>query len=356
MIPFVDLTRGLARHESAFVDAVSRVMRSGTLLLGAELEQFEREASATFGAAHVVGVSSGAAALQLALEGLGVGPGDEVIVPAFTAVPTVSAVCATGATPVVVDVDEHSGLIDVPSVVAAITERTRAIMPVHLYGRPVDVQLLADTVAASGVIVVEDAAQAHGAVGPGSTATRAAAYSFYPTKNVGGIGDGGAVATDDGQLADTIRRRRAHGMTEQYVHVDVSQNFRMSEIEAAWLRLQLPELVAGNARRAEIARHYRTSAPHLRWQADHPRHVFHLCVARFDDRAAARERLAALGVGTAVQYPLAVTQQPAYADLAGPPCPIAERWAAECVSLPCYPEMTDAEVEHVAIALAGLRP
>ncbi len=177
-------------------------------------------------------------------------------------------------------------------------------------------------------------------------------YSFYPTKNVGGIGDGGAVATSDPELAAALRRRRAHGMTEQYVHVEISQNFRMSELEAAWLRLQLPTLAADNARRAAIARHYRSAAPDLAWQTDHPDHVFHLCVARFTDRDATRAQLASAGVGTAVHYPLAITQQPAYRDLAGPPCPVAESWAAACVSVPCFPELTDAEVETVADALA----
>ncbi len=197
--------------------------------------------------------------------------------------------------------------------------------------------------------IVEDAAQAHGAVT--DPVGRAVAYSFYPTKNIGGIGDGGAVATADAELAAAIRRRRVHGMAEQYVHVEVSQNFRMSELEAAWLRLQLPALGTDNARRAEIARHYRSAAPQLAWQADHPDHVYHLCVARFTDRDAARAQLAEAGIATAVHYPLALTQQPAYRDLAGPPCPVAESWAAGCLSVPCFPELTDAEVETVAAAL-----
>jgi dTDP-3-amino-3,4,6-trideoxy-alpha-D-glucose transaminase len=350
VIQFLDLTRRLARHEPEFLEAVSRVMRSGTVLLGEELDAFEREVGSLFGAPHAIGVSSGAASLQLALAGLGVGPGDEVIVLAFTAVPTVSAVCAVGATPIVVDVDESTALIDTDHALDAVSARTRAIIPVHLYGRPVDVEPLTNT----GIAVVQDAAQAHGAVR--SNASAAVVYSFYPTKNIGGIGDGGAITTANDELAAKIRRLRVHGMTEQYVHVDVSQNFRLSEIEAAWLRLQLGGLAAANTRRREIARHYRESSPHLRWQADHPDHVFHLCVARFTDRAHSRAALADQGIGTAVQYPLAITQQPAYAHLGGPSCPRAQAWAAECVSLPCYPELTDAEVEHVATALASVRP
>ncbi len=346
MIPVIDLSRRLVRLEDGYVESVRRVMRSGTLLLGPELDAFEREAGAVFGAAEMVGVSSGAGAIQLALAALGVGPGDEVIVPAFTAVPTVSAVCAVGATPVLVDVDVDTALLDIDGALDAITARTRAVVPVHLYGRPADVHRLAH----AGVIVVEDAAQAHGAIT--EPVGDAVTYSFYPTKNVGGIGDGGAVATNDTALAAAIRRRRVHGMTERYVHVDVSQNFRMSELEAAWLRLQLPMLAVDNARRAAIARHYRTAAPHLSWQADHPQHVFHLCVARFTDRAEAQSHLAAAGVATAVHYPLAITQQPAYQHLTGVPCPTAEWWAAGCVSVPCFPELTDSEVETVANALA----
>lgn len=348
MIPVVDLHRRLARSEDRYLDAVRRVLRSGTLLNGAELGEFEREAVDSFGRPHVVGVSSGAAAIQLALAALGVGPDDEVIVPAFTAVPTLSAVCALGATPVPVDVELDTALLSVDEAQRAVTARTKAIVPVHLYGRPVEVRPLASL----GLPVVEDAAQAHGAVH--GEASAAVAYSFYPTKNLGGIGDGGAVATSDADLAEAVRRRRVHGMTEQYVHVDISQNFRMSEVEAAWLRLQLPQLADDNHRRATIARRYREAAPHLTWQADHPDHVFHLCVARFADRDAARARLAERGVGTAVHYPLAITQQPAYHQFATRPCPTAEAWAAGCTSVPCFPELTDAEVETVAAALAEL--
>ncbi len=349
MIPFADLTRRLARYEPDFLESVARVLHSGTVLLGPELIAFEAEAAATLGGTHAIGVSSGAAALQLIFEALGIGPGDEVIVPAFTAVPTASAVSATGARPVPVDVDRGSALLDPERVSETITERTRAIVPVHLYGRPANVDQLLHHRDLANIAIVEDAAQAHGAVRPSSSI--AVAYSFYPTKNVGGIGDGGAVTTANAELAESIRRRRVHGMTQQYVHVDISQNFRMSELEAAWLRLELPDLAAGNQRRAEIARHYRAAAPQLRWQDDHPDHVYHLCVARFADREAARQQLAAMDVATAVHYPLALTQQPAYRDLPAASCPEAEQWAAECVSVPCFPELTDAEVEVVAAAL-----
>jgi dTDP-4-amino-4,6-dideoxygalactose transaminase len=345
VVPVVDLRRRSARFGAGFAEAVHRVLESGVVLLGDELAALERELASTFAARHAVGVASGAGALQVCLEALGVGPGDEVVVPALTAVPTASAVCAVGARPVFADVDTATATLDAERATEAITHRTRAIVPVHLYGRPADVA----AVSGLGVPVVEDAAQAHGAIR--SITGVAAMYSFYPTKNLGGIGDGGAVTTDDSTLAASVRRRRVHGMTEQYVHVDISQNHRMSELEAAWLRLQLPHLGADNERRRAIARHYRETAPHLCWQADHADHVFHLAVFRAGDREDARDRLAAGGVRTAVHYPLALTQQPAYRAMVTAPCPAAETWAARCVSVPCFPELTDAEVETVAGAL-----
>ena len=209
--------------------------------------------------------------------------------------------------------------------------------------------------------IVEDAAQAHGALrresghdGAPRHPSAAAIYSFYPTKNLGGIGDGGAVVTDNAELAALLRRLRAHGMSAQYVHTEVSQNFRMSELEASWLSLMLADLDAGNARRREIADAYRDAAPELRWHAGHPDHVYHLAVARVPDRDAFRGALAERDVATAVHYPLAITQQPAYAHLTRVPCPRAEAWAAECVTLPCFPELTDGEVAQVCDALTAV--
>jgi dTDP-4-amino-4,6-dideoxygalactose transaminase len=350
VVPVVDLRRRHRRFQDEFARSCARVLDSGTVLLGPELAALEQELAASFGdpADEVVGVSSGASGLQLAMAALGIGPGDEVIVPALTAVPTASAVCAVGATPVFADVDEATAAIDPARVAAAITPRTRAVVAVHLYGRPMALDALLDV----GIPVIEDAAQAHGAL-RGARGV-AAVYSFYPTKNVGGIGDGGAVVTPDPELAAAVRRRRVHGLTAQYIHVDISQNHRMSEIEAVWLRLQLPDLAADNRRRAEIARRYRAAAPRLRWQADHDAHVFHQCVARLARRDELRAVLGERGVGTAVHYPLALTQQPAYRHFATTACPVAERWAAECVSLPCFPELTDGEVDHVTGALEQL--
>jgi dTDP-4-amino-4,6-dideoxygalactose transaminase len=342
VVPVIDVSRRTRRFVDAFLPTTARVVRSGHVLLGPELDALEAELAAWAGARHAVAVSSGAAAIQLGLAALGVGPGDEVIVPAFTAVPTASAVCALGAVPVPVDVDADTAALDLAAAAGAVTDRTKAVVPVHLYGRPAPLPAI-------GVPVLEDAAQAHGALdGVGGAA---AAYSFYPTKNVGGIGDGGVVVTDDDALADAVRRRRVHGMTEQYVHTAVSQNFRMSELEAAWLRLVLPDLAADNERRRTIVAAYRAAAPGLWWHADHPRHVHHLCVARPDDRDRWRAALAKLDVATAVHYPLALTQQPAYEEFRRQPCPVAEAWAASCTTLPCFPELTDDEVATVIAAL-----
>ncbi len=353
MVPVVDLSRWGAEVADTFAARVADVARRGVYLLGDETRGLEADlaswaANGNEQPVHAVAVASGATALQLTLRGLGVGPGDEVIVPAFTAVPTASAVAALGATPVLVDVEADTANLDPFLVEAARTHRTRAVVVVHLYGRPA-------TLPVTDLPIVEDAAQAQGALDHDGRSA-AVAYSFYPTKNLGGIGDGGAVVSNDRDLIDRVTRLRTHGMAAQYVHEEVSQNFRLSEIEAAWLRLGLPHLATWNERRRAIAAHYREAAPHLLWQAPHSRHAYHLCVARFPERDAARARLAELGVGTAVHYPLAVSQQPAYRCLSRTAYPHAEAWAAQCVSLPCFAQMTDAEVDTVAAALATLAP
>lgn len=349
MLPVVDLSRRGARYADAFARTTHHIATSGRFLLGPELEAFERELADHVGTRFAVGVASGAAALQLALESAGIGPGDDVLVPGFTAVPTASAVMATGARPVAVDVDPDTACVTPAAFADARTPDTRAVIVVHLYGYLADVPAPTD-----GLIVIEDVAQATGAH-RGPLVSTASAYSFYPTKNLGGIGDGGAVLTDDETIADAVRRRRVHGMTELYRHEEVSQNSRMSELEAAWLRLGLPDLDADVEARRRIAATYRESAPHLRWQRSDPSHGYHLCVFRSPARDAMRSRLAEAGIGTAVHYPMALTEQPAYRDvLRGARCPESEAWARECISVPCFPEMTDDEVRMVADALASL--
>jgi dTDP-3-amino-3,4,6-trideoxy-alpha-D-glucose transaminase len=348
VVPVVDLSRRGSRFADEFGAIAVRIAAAGQLLLGQELAAFEDEFAASLHARHAVGVASGASALQLALTAAGVGRGDDVIVPAFTAVPTASAVIAAGARPVLADVDDATACVTVDSIDRVRSAATRAVIAVSLYGYPTPLPALAD-----GLVVIEDAAQSSGAPGRLSEVT-AAAYSFYPTKNLGGIGDGGAIVTDDDVLAATARRLRVHGLAAQYVHTEVSQNFRMSELESAWLRLGLPELGRDVAARRRIAAHYRERAPQLRWQSSDLFHAYHLCVFRASSRDEARHHLGAAGVSTGVHYPLALTQQPAYAGLFTTECPTAENWAAECISVPCFPEMTDGEIELVASALADL--
>jgi dTDP-3-amino-3,4,6-trideoxy-alpha-D-glucose transaminase len=339
-IPVVDLARRAARLAPELEPAIARVVASGVYLLGPELAAFESELAGYSGRRHAVGVASGTDALRLSLLAMGIGPGDEVIVPAFTAVPTAAAVCAVGATPVFADVDPATATLDPDAARRVVTDRTRAVIPVHLYGRPSSIPDL-------GVPVLEDAAQALGSLDPSSGAA-AVACSFYPTKNLGGMTDGGAVLTDDDGIAATVRLARAHGLAEGYSHTMVATNARLSELGAAILRVGLPHLDADNARRRDIAARYREAAPSLGWQDPHPRHVYHLCVARVRDRDAFR---ANMPFATGDRYPLTLTEQPAYAAYVREPCPSAEGWARECVSLPCFPEMTDDEIEAVCRSL-----
>jgi dTDP-3-amino-3,4,6-trideoxy-alpha-D-glucose transaminase len=339
-VPVVDLARRTAALEPELSESIAGVLASGVFLLGPETEAFEAEFAAFCGRRHAVAVASGTEALRLALVAMEVGAGHEVIIPAMTAVPTAAAVRAAGAVPVFADVSEATATLDPDAAARAVTDRTRAMIPVHLYGRP---SLIPDL----GVPVLEDAAQAHGALDPGAPSV-AAAYSFYPTKNLGGIGDGGAVVTDDAALAEIVRTLRNHARGDDYEHDRVAGNSRLSEIEAVALRLGLRRLAADNARRAAIARAYAEAAPHLRFQETHPRHVYHLCVVRVSDREVWR---AARPFETALHYSRALTQQPGYREFVRDPCPEAEAWAADCVSLPCFPELTDDEIEAVCRGL-----
>ena len=347
MVPLIDLSRRLQANSATFAAVVQQVMSSGSVLLGSQTIQFEEAFTRFVGTQYGVAVSSGASALQLSLAAMGIGEGDEVIVPAMTAVPTASAVCAVGARPVIVDIDDETAAIDIDLVERAMTERTQAVIAVHLYGRPVD---NLDKLINFGVKVVEDCAQSHGAT-KGLTGS-IGAYSFYPTKNLGGIGDGGMVVTDDPEVAERLSRLRVHGQSEQYVHIEVSQNHRISEIEAAWLNIVLSQLEEGNQRRRDIANRYQLANPSIRWQATHSNHVYHWAVALPVNRDDFRQSMLKLGISTGIHYPLALTQQPALQQFVSAACPVAEKWASKCVSLPCFPELTNSEVDDVCAALS----
>jgi dTDP-3-amino-3,4,6-trideoxy-alpha-D-glucose transaminase len=351
-VPFLDLEAGYRELQPSLDAAALRVLGSGRYVLGDEVEAFEQAWAAFCGVRHAVGVGNGLDALTLALRALGVGPGDEVVVPAHTFIATWLAVTALGAVPVGVDPDD-TGNIDVERVADAIGPRTRAIVAVHLYGRPVDV----DALAGLGVPVVEDAAQAHGAVLGGRRAGslgRIAAFSFYPGKNLGAMGDAGAVTTDDPELAERVRLLRNYGSRRRYVHEVAGGNSRLDPLQAALLGVKLAHLEAWNARRAVHAAAYLAALdPDLvglpAADGDGATSSWHLFVVRHPDREALRRHLAEHGVETLVHYPVPPHRSPAYAT--GAHHPGADAWASTVLSLPLGPHLTDAQREHVVAAV-----
>jgi dTDP-4-amino-4,6-dideoxygalactose transaminase len=343
-------------------EAISRVLDRGWFVLGDEGSHFETEFAAYCGSEHAVAVASGTDAIELALRALEIGPADEVITQANTCVPTVAAIERAGATPVLCDVEPEAGTMDPASFRGAIGPRTRAVVPVHLYGQCADVDAIAAVARDAGVEVVEDCAQAHGAELNGrraGTIGRMGCFSFYPTKNLGAFGDGGAIITDDDDLAARVRLVRQYGQTDRYVHVMPGVNSRLDEIQAAVLRVKLPHVDDWNRRRSEIAAAY-TEA--LAGKPTRPlrvlegrRHVFHLFVVEAEDRTALQAFLDNRGIRTLIHYPYPVHRHEPYQSLGDGPVPlgISERLCARILSVPLYPELTDSEVEAVSAALAG---
>jgi dTDP-4-amino-4,6-dideoxygalactose transaminase len=344
---------------------VARVVESGWYLLGAELEAFEEEFAAYCGARHCVGVASGMSAIELALLSAGIGPGDEVIVPAYTFIATWLAVSRTGATPVGVDVLDDSYNVDPSQVEAAITERTAAIVPVHLRGEPADMDAIGSLAASADLLVIEDAAQAVGAEHGGrriGSIGDATAFSFYPTKNLGSLGDAGAVTTDDDELAARLRRLRSYGMRDRSVIEEAGVNSRLSEIQAAVLRLLLPRLDGWNRTRRSLAQIYSDAlAGHgaiaLPDVAERSEPVWHLFVIGHPDRDGCAAALAAGGIETLVHYPLLPHRSGPYRD-SWPQgsFPVAERLSARALSLPLYPQLEPATCERVAAAVLATDP
>lgn len=369
-VPFLDLRSINLRHQAAYQAALARVLDSGWLLMGAETEAFEREFAAYCGAPHCVTVGNGLDALHLVLRAWGVGAGDEVIVPSHTFIATWLAVTHAGAVPVPVEVDEQHFNLDPARVEAAITPRTRALVAVHLYGRPAPMRELCAIARRHGLRVLEDAAQAHGARHAGQRCGSlgdAAAFSFYPGKNLGALGDAGAVVTHDAALAERVRRLRNYGSSVKYHHEEVGCNSRTDELQAAFLRERLRVLDQDNAQRARIARLYLdglVGAPGLTLPSvdgsDEP--VWHLFVVRHPQRDELARRLQAAGVATLVHYPVPPHRQPAYAGtpLSAVALPVAERLAHEVLSLPIDPTMDASTaatvVRAVRAACEALRP
>lgn len=363
-IPLVDLARQAAALADELAAAAVRVLASGAYVLGPEVEAFEREVAAFVGVGHAVGVASGTDALDLALRAAGVGPGDRVLTSPFTFFASVSAILSAGAVPVFADIDPATFTLD-PSRVGEVLEgpggaQVRALLPVHLYGQAADV----DALAGFGLPLVEDAAQALGA---GYGARRAGAlgaagcFSFFPTKNLGGFGDGGMVTTHDPELADRVRLLRAHGMRPRYRHRAVGTNSRLDALQAALLRVKLPHLPAWLAAREGHAQAYGEALADLDGLslpavAPGRRHAWHQYTVRVHGgrRDAVRETLRDLGIATAVYYPSPAHLQEALADLGHAPgdFPEAERACHEVLSLPLFPELTTAERDRVITALA----
>jgi dTDP-3-amino-3,4,6-trideoxy-alpha-D-glucose transaminase len=355
-LPFVDLHP--ADDALDLRAAIDRVVASGWYVLGPEVGRFESEFAAACGARFAVGVASGTDAIALALRALNISTGDEVLVPAMTAAFTALAVIAAGARPVFVDVDARTLTIDADACAQAVTPRTRAIVPVHLYGQPAEMDAVRRVAERHSLAIVEDCCQAHLATEHGvpvGTRANAAAFSFYPTKNLGCLGDGGAVTTDDPALADRIRRLRNGGQAERYRHVEPGVNSRLDELQAAVLRARLPHLQRWTKRRRELASIYRRELPQSVQTIEErdPGHVYHLFPVRVPNREGLRSHLAAAGIETLVHYPSPLNELPAFADCQSAPCPVAANAARTLLSLPLHPRLADADVIAVARAVGA---
>jgi len=365
-VPLLDLAAQYAPIRDAVVEAVTRVVDTQKFILGPEVEAFEAEVATYLGAKHAIGVTSGTDALLVAMMALELGHGDEVIVPTYSFFATAGCVSRTGATPVLVDIDPIDYNIDVDAVRRAITPRTRAIVPVHLYGQAADMTPLLALASEHGIDVIEDAAQALGATLDGrslGTLGRFGCFSFYPSKNLGAAGDAGLVTVNDDEMAARVRLLRVHGAQRTYHHEKVGGNFRMAAMQAAVLRVKLRHLEAWTEGRRRNADRYRALFAAL--AADAPvqlpvelpgrRHIYNQFVIRAARRDALRDHLRAHGVGCEIYYPVPFHQQPCFAYLGVPAgaFPEAERAAAETLALPIYSELNEAQQQYVVETIAA---
>ena len=361
LIPLVDLELG---HQSLMIElraAFERVVASSSFVDGAEVERLEAMLAAQVSVAHAVAVGSGTAALHLALAAAGIGPGDEVILPPNTFFATAEAVFATGATPVLADVDVRTALLDPDAAEAAVTGRTAAIVAVHLYGQPIDADRFSALAERKGLLLLEDSAQAMGAAWrgrPTGSMGAAAAFSFYPGKNLGALGDGGAVTTSDGDLARRVRLLRSHGEESKGVHVLTGYCERLDELQAAFLTAKLPSFPAAQAARSHAATRYHENLAtvedvQLLETDEGAQHAHHLVVVRVPERDSVLAAMRACGVGASVHYPTPIHLQPACPHLGKTGMfPSAEALSETVLSLPIYPGMADAVVDRCSDALA----
>jgi dTDP-4-amino-4,6-dideoxygalactose transaminase len=347
-IPLVDLRSQRRRIAEDIDAAIARVLERCDFILGEELRLFEEEFAEYCGVPHAIGVATGTDALHLACRALNLGEGDEVIIPAMTFASTAFAVSLTGARPVLVDVRSEDALIDPSKIETAVTPRTKAIIPVHLYGNCADMAAVGAIAAKHSLTVIEDAAQAHGALYAGRRAGSlgdVGCFSFYPGKNLGAYGDGGLVTTARADIAERIRVLRNCGSAVKYHHEEIGLNSRLDTLQAAILRVKLKRLDEWNATRRRLAAHYDTALNGI-FGIDRTHHaegsVHHLYVVRLPRRDAVLKALNAQGIGAAIHYPFAVHELTAYASLGYRPgaFPVAEDWARRCLSLPLYPELT----------------
>lgn len=360
MIPFLDLQTQYASIKTDIQRAVSRVFETGQFVLGEEVAAFESEFARYVGADHGVAVNTGTSALHLSLLAAGIGPGDEVITVPFTFVATVAAIGYTGAHPVFVDIDPQSLTMDVAQLEAAITPRTKAVLPVHLYGQPADMDPLLAIARKHGLIVIEDACQAHGAEYNGhrvGSLGDLGCFSFYPGKNLGACGEGGIVVTSNPKYAETLRMLRDWGQAKKYHHVLRGYNYRMEGLQGAILRVKLRHLDAWTDQRRSRAAEYNRFLQHSEvvrpQEMPYARHVYHIYAVRTRERVELQRTLQSYGVQTGIHYPIPVHLQEAYRDLgyvAGD-FPHTEQAANEVLSLPMYPELSHIQVELVSAAV-----
>lgn len=355
MIPFLDLQQINARYADELAAALLRVVDSGWYVLGEETAEFERAFARYCGVEHCIGVANGLEALQLILLGYGIGAGDEVIVPSHTFIATWLAVSHTGATPVPVEPEPDHYTLDPARIERAITPRTRAIIAVHLYGHPADMDAIQAVAQQHGLRVIEDAAQAHGARTRGRPVGGlgdAAAFSFYPGKNLGALGDAGAITTRDDRLNETLRKLRNYGSSRKYHHDSLGLNSRLDEVQSAVLRVKLSYLDADNRVRCKLAEQYcallQDTAVELPAVHADVEPVWHLFVVRSKQRDALQTHLQENGIGTLVHYPTPCHKQLAYQHLSWPSLPLAERYAGELLSLPISPTLRPEDIAAVA--------
>ncbi len=365
-VPLLDLTAQYRPLRDEILQALTRVADSQRFILGPEVEALERELAEMLQVDHAIGVSSGTDAIVAVLMALGLGPGDEIITPTHSFIATASSVSRVGATPVFVDIDPVTFNLDPAAVERAVTPRTRAIMPVHLFGLPADLEPLAATARRIGAALIEDAAQAIGATYRGRPVGgigQAGCFSFFPTKNLGAFGEAGLVTTNDSALARELRLVRDHGAESKYVHARIGGNFRIDALQAAVLRVKCPHLPAWSDARRRNADRYRAIFDEfgLNRRLDAPvetpgcHHVYNQFVIGADDRDRLRSHLAASQIGTEIYYPVPFHRQACFqeASRAAGPWPAADRAAARSLALPIYGELTEAQQRHVVASLAG---